>query len=269
MKCDMVTFLEIVLPLHRSEPDTNTGLKQARFNPDVLAFQNPSRATDNLSVDFSNMTVLLRWINVNDVRDQRVFATKFSTKRPGGMLRILGTSCFLTVRKESSDTVGVDCVLPFVSCTSSQQSQLQDLLSSNPDGDITVPPASTYTGLQTDVVFYRYRENYDPSQGRYISPWRARRITWSYFTRSNSPSDMKSSTVATLGVSSQDTSDTDGTFSVQWSRCAPLSRSQWTDDATFMGSLVLGSMTLFFPSVIFFGPSTLYEIEALMHKYFH
>ena len=175
---DMESYLELVRPLHRVRSDQESSSTQTRFNPNLHAFQNPTRAMTNLSVDFADLTSVLKWMHVNDLQDHRSFATKSSTQRPGGVLRILGTKCTITLGKRGTEKgeVLVDCVLPFVSCTQSQVCQLQRLLSEDsttPDNEET---DSISHALQTNVVFFRHRENYDAFQGRYLSPWRARAL---------------------------------------------------------------------------------------------
>ncbi len=125
---------------------------------------------------------------------------------------------------------------------------------------------TTMHGLSDQVVFYRYRENYDPAQGRYISPWRSRSVIWEYFKTSDNSTQPRTST--SLSGPGSANADSESTFSVEWSRCSSLPNSVWTEDATFMGVEVLGEITAFFPSVTFFGPSTLTEIDALLQLHF-
>lgn len=264
----MITFIDIVRPLLSTAVHRLGSTKPNRFNPSIHAFQHPTRAMTNLSVDFSDLPSMLHWMCIRDLQDHRSFATKTSTLRSGGVLRLLGSKCTIQMKKEGNENGGVDvdCVMPFVTCTASLFSQLQSLLSEEySEGDAANPPSIQH-GLQTNVVFYRRRENYDACQGRFLSPWRARRITLSPFINEaehDPPSKSSSSnSTSTMGIYS------DTSFGVQWSRCAALPSSSWTDDATFTGSLVMGTINLFFPSVTFFGPSTIAEIQALLAKHF-
>ena len=59
----------------------------------------------------------------------------------------------------------------------------------------------------------------------------------------------------------------DSTFSVQWTPLSPLSTKTWTADATFLGSNVHGKVTIFFPSMTFFGHSMITEIENLINRF--
>ena len=68
-------------------------------------------------------------------------------------------------------------------------------------------------------------------------------------------------------VPSTVSSDSDTSFTVQWSRSVPLPSSTWTEDATFMGNYVMGNISVFFPAVIFFGPSTVSEIQDLLERH--
>ncbi len=255
MKSNMKTFLHLTRPLQTN----GTDLSSHRFKPDYSAFQQPSRASDNFSVDFPTLSSFLKWMQVNDFNDHTSFAKKSSVRRHGSVLRILGTSCKITTSEPSGSAVDVDVVLPFVSCTEHHVKHLQQLLAPTGIASVQTRPstASTTRCLPENVVFFRYRQHYDESQGRFLSPWRARIVHWPDFARNPSSSLENQS----ASVSQQ---EPDATFSVQWSRCASLPHSQWTEDATYMGSEVMGEITAFFPSIIFFGPSTLKEIQTLM-----
>lgn len=118
-------------------------------------------------------------------------------------------------------------------------------MATEPDDDDFNTAASTENNqLPGHLVFYRYRQNYDESQGRFLSPWRARHVTWAYFEPVSTSTDTASS----------DNLEDDATFSVQWSRCPTLPQKQWIDDATYLGTEVIGEITAFFPSIFFFGP---------------
>ena len=105
------------------------------------------------------------------------------------------------------------------------------------------------------VVFYRCRLNYDESQGKYLSPWKALNLDISSVMPMNQDEHRGHET------------DTESFFSVQWSQCRPISSTLWTTDATFLGVQVLGDITSFFPSVTFFGASTIREVERLISDY--
>ena len=160
VKSDLDTFLELVQDL---TPSSKKGL--TRFNPDTQSFINPSRATSSLSVDFTTVSTMLRWMNINDIGDHHTCATKRSMRKNGKQLRILGSSCLITLPRPFSSnseksTVLVDCFLPHVSCTTSHIHQLTSLLSDDiTTSSQTNPPTHD---LANDVVLYRYRENYDP-----------------------------------------------------------------------------------------------------------
>ena len=157
--------------------------------------------------------------------------------------------------------------MPFVSCTQSQVCQLQRLLSEDsttPDNEET---DSIGHALQTNVVFFRHRENYDACQGRYLSPWRARRVTWNFFNSQPHSQQGVTASSSDDAVAHSISSDCDSLFTVQWSRSPSLSSSNWTEDATFMGKYIMGTINIFFPSVLFFGQSTILEIRALLERH--
>ena len=265
-KSDMTSFLQLARPL-RLPLDARH--HSVRFNPDYVAFETPSRASNNLTVDFQGLFSLLTWLKVNDFNDHISFATKKSVRRPGGVLRLLGTSCKITLRDGAQDgaPIDVDCVLPFISRLESHITHLKQLLQSDLDNDsFPTPEPSNTRRLHDDIVLYRYRQNFDESQGRFVSPWRVRRVTWGELDWKNTSQSIHGSSTPVL-ASNENPSDSDQTFSVQWCRSTPLPSSQWTEDATYMGSQVIGDITAFFPTVLFFGPSTLAEVDALISKH--
>ncbi|MEM8863859.1 MAG: hypothetical protein AAGD96_36585, partial [Chloroflexota bacterium] len=97
-------------------------------------------------------------------------------------------------------------------------------------------------------------------------PWRAKNITWSTFDSliekepAAGPSSQKYSSTSTSPP------DTESTFSIEWSPCKAIPSTLWTEDASFTGVHVLGQITAFFPSITFFGPSTLSELEQLLQR---
>lgn len=268
VRCDLDSFIQMTQSL---QEDVNLRA-HTTFKPDLPSFHSPSRATSTLSVDFDSAFTLLNWMGVKDYNDHHTFALKETKGNINSnvprILRIVGTSCVLTLTKRhgSELPVDVDCVLPFASCTRSQVDQIRHLLSTTPITP-TSDPETCNSGLakrclRFDVVLYRYRENYDGSQGRYISPWRARRVTWSSF---HSGSELGQSTSSYYNSTS--TIDADSTFSVEWSRRSSLPSSQWTEDATFFGAHVMGQITTFLPVITFYGPSTLAEISGLIESF--
>lgn len=269
VRSDMFSYLQLVRPLRNATTNQVAATSSTRFNPDYHAFQNPTRAMNDLSVDFGDLPGLLKWMEVKDIQDLRSFATKRSTPRSGGLLRVLGTRCTITVSKSDNgnDQVDVDCILPFVSCTETRIAQLKQLLSEDYNESDTAPPPSINHDLRTSVVFFRHRENYDPCQGRFLSPWRARRITWSGFGTPSAVQSPPAVSSSNNSASSLTSAESDTSFTVQWSRCAVLPSATWTEDATFMGSLLMGNISVFFPSVVFFGHSTTAEIRALLQRY--
>lgn len=265
VKSDMYSFLQLVRPLHDVMVDPLASTTSMRFNPNLHLFQYPTRAMTNLSVDFGELPAMLQWMEIKDLQDHRSFGIKSSAQSSGSVLRILGTTCIISIETTASSKgrVDVDCVLPFVSCTESMISELKILLSEESNEPDTTPPPSIPHELQTKVVFYRHRENYDACQGRYLSPWRARHVTWSFYESNPDRATASQNKI----TSSTTTNEFDASFTIQWSRSTSLPCSTWTEDATFMGSFVMGQITVFFPSVVFFGPSTVSEIQALIDSH--
>lgn len=271
VKCDLNSFLQITRPLHSS---SNNG--SSRFAPNFSLFESPSRATNNLSVHFSTLSDFLYWMQVHDIADHRAFCYKSSYRKSAGMLRVIGTACLLTsVRIPGGlDPVDVDCVLPFTSRTKPRLDQLREHLEKR-STDVAPAASNSHStkGLKNSVVLYRFRQNFNAAQGRYISPWRSRQIPWNSLLDTNSKSaDAQSSSNLTSSTeptthNSTSTSACDSTFSVEWSKCAPLPGSIWTEDACFMGLKVMGQITVFFPVVTFYGASTMAEIQNLLENH--
>lgn len=271
VKCDLNTFLQLTRPLNSSSYNGSS-----RFAPNFALFESPSRATNNLSVHFSTLSDLLYWMQVHDIADHMAFCYKSSYRKSAGMLRVIGTACLVTrVRIPGVlDPVDVDCVLPFTSRTKPRLDQLREHLETRPTDVVPAASNSHATkGLKNNVVLYRFRQNFNEAQGRYISPWRSRQIPWNSLleTISNSAdaqssSNLTSSTEPTTHTSTS-TSGCDSTFSVEWSKCAPLPGSIWTEDACFMGLKVMGQITVFFPVVTFYGASTVAEIRNLLENH--
>lgn len=270
VKSDLETFKNLTRSLHQTS-NSETSSSSVRFLPNFAVFENPSRASNNLSVDFEYLSDLLYWMGVMEITDHRTFGWKSTSQKHGAMLRVVGTSCVLyrVKRPNSMCTVDVDCFMPFTSKLSFRLEQIRQLLeTTNTEGTEKASATPIQRGLNSNVVLFRYRENYDEAQGRFVSPWRAQTITWSSFTNT-SPSTSSYNTVPSVSTTTSSssitsTTDCDSTFSVEWSRSAALSSKNWTDDATFFGRKVMGSITVFFPIVTFFGASTLAEIDNLL-----
>ena len=252
-KCDMISFVYLVKPLHNSNL-TVMGT-DFYYSPSVSAFINPSRATSTLSVDFRDLHHLLQWLHIRDSQDLFMMGCRQSGTIPSGTLRLLGSTfvvkdCRL---KSSESVVDIDCVVPFGSATiSTYYSVLYHLQNSIPD---TSSPKFTENGSDNQcrktTVYYRSRENYNEVQGRYLSQWNKMIIKSSFL----SPSDTSTnSTISTF---------TESMFSIQWSPLPPLPPKIWTSDATFVGPDVMGEVSIFFPSVTFFGSSISNEIRSL------
>ena len=98
-KCDLTTFIRLVDPLLLAA--TNETSDKMRFNPSHSAFRDPSRATGTLSIDFADLTPMLKWLRVQDGADQMQMKTKRSVRAQVAMLRVLGTSCLLNTPSKS------------------------------------------------------------------------------------------------------------------------------------------------------------------------
>lgn len=173
------------------------------------------------------------------------------------MLRLLGSACVvsLPLRGGHEPVLDIDCILPGISYTSIVSDQLKSALRSVIEGTST-SMFSDGTDAQACDIFYRIRRNYDQSQGRYLSPWRRKTVRLRPFRPSSTSGSTDSD--CSIGV------DGDNTFSVQWTQLTPLSAAAWTSDARYFGEHVLGELSIFFPSITFFGHSTILEIEELL-----
>lgn len=277
-KCDLTTFIGIVQPLLSAA--SNDSSENMRFNPSISAFREPSRATGTLSVDFTDLVPMLKWLRVHDNADSMNMKTKRTVRSQVAMLRVLGTSCLLTDPSESQPTQPqVDCFLPFQSCTSFQVQHLHQIFTNKREGtasevgngvhvhetvqDKGATDAQQQQNVQHDDLkqqpkfLYRRRQDFDDDQGRFLSPWRMK------YSQSNP--FCKETSGETADTSKIDTSESfDCCFTLQWTSSKPLSKTVWTTDATFTGSHVLGDVTLFFPCTTFIGNSTVTEIETLL-----
>lgn len=261
VKCDLSTFVEAVTSLQNNEKAVID--LDFSFSPGLSSFENPSRATKSLSVEFRNLQQLLLWLDIKDPRDNLVIGHRLSNTQSSGTLRLLGSSFVLKACQfgPSQKSVDVDIVLPFTSSTmSTYQAIVKALKDTELQTSCSYAPAlqsdfnnqhviDCNDGCRETVVYYRKRENYDETQGRYLSPWRTSIIRSPFFSEFNECID--------------DTRFTDSTFTVQWTSAPPLSNKLWTSDATFFGTSVMGEVTIFFPSVTFFGSSTVIELIAL------
>lgn len=268
--CDMDSFVAITRTagsvstsdssrIHSPSPSTVNNSLSVRFNPSKHAFLQPSRATSSLSVDFTRLSELLRFTQIRDNQDHSTIGVKECKGKTGHLLRLLGSSCRVTIEGSSSNEsegkglLEVDCVLPFQSCTSNFKNHIKSFLQSiyiAQKGNVyqrEVPSGS-------DTLFYRFRENYDHAQGRFLSPWKAVMMDNTCYN--------SSSTVGT----ERSTTD-DSTFSIEWYQ-NPLPRHcTWTSDASYFGQQVLGQVTSFFPCITFFGDATISEIRTLINNY--
>lgn len=264
-KCDLNSFHSLVQSLvHESRENSNHTF---RFSPSLNSFSSQSRATRLLSVDFATLLELLRWISIHDESDVRRISLKSTSRKNDSLLRIVGSTAFLSLpnRGSQSSSLGIDCVFLFSSCTLRLVNHLESVLAehlANPDNksDLQTHSTTQYdysrSSSGTQLVFYRCRENYDDSQGKYLSPWKSIEILGS-----NNLFGVKAEQSAV--VASHD----DSSISVQWSQSRQISRAMWTDDARFTGMQVLGEINTFFPTVTFFGTSTIKEIKDLLSRH--
>lgn len=253
-KCDLHTFISIATSMNI--PGISSSSQCTRLNPSSNAFQAPSRATKSLSVDFQGMSHLLNVLHIMDSSDHQNAGLKTTNKTGQGMLRLLGSKCVLTFNRilGSESPVEVDCIIPFHSCTFIQLSQLQSAVRKHLENEQKTTnqhDCMEETDYSTNVIFYRTRVNYDESQGRYLSPWKATYLSLPFFKLS--------STTEYEGYHKEDS-----TFSFVWTRSIPISPFQWSVDATFMGLQVVGELSIFLPSLTFFGSSTISEIKDLL-----
>lgn len=269
-QCDMDSFIVIAQStslvssgasssIQSPSASTLSGLSSVRFNPSIGAFLQPSRATASISVDFTRLSEILRFTQIRDIQDHCTIGVKECKGKTSHLLRLLGSSCTVTIKAGSNtetkntDSIEVDCVLPFQSCTTNFRHYIKRFLQSvynKQRGDVCEHDVRS----GTDTLFYRFRENYDDAQGRFLSHWKAALIDNTCF--------QSSSTIGTEGITSDDS-----TFSVEWCQ-NPLARhSTWTSDASYFGHQVLGQLTSFFPSITFFGDATISEIQTLINNY--
>lgn len=266
--CDLHTFLELVSTLRFPSLDSTTS--HVRLSPSPQAFEVPSRATSSLSIDFGHINQFLGWLLINDNFDRQAIKVKSARRMKNSMLRILGTSCVVNVQKHNGDHVEVDCILPFMSCTASQIAQLSHVLNDENKGTSTasiLPNSTEIAAHRVDTVLFRYRENYDDAQGRFLSPWRSKTIIWNVFPHSTSTVSSKKSDPALQYVKQGSFKEEgDSCFSIEWRIIKSLPSSMWTSDAKFSGLYVLGEIYSFFPTVTFFGSSTSTEILNLLSE---
>lgn len=281
VKCDLTTFLNLTRQFHSRSASqaSSTSSPSVVLKPNLSSFLHPSRATNSLSIDFSALSDLLRWLRLQDKTDHRQIALKGTSRKSGDMLRILGTTCLIRLDKTGSEpALEFDCFLPFISCTSRHSSILKKVLASPSEAHL---PGSVSDGaLPEDVVMYRLRDHYDASQGRFLSPWKMQRVAWNADVDINSDTGLDkgdgvlaSKTSSTTQTSTpnlssklgeETNSDQDTTFSIEWTPCIPLPPSMWTSDATHMDVPVMGNISLFFPTVTFYGSSTLSELASIL-----
>lgn len=266
-KCDLATFTRLT---HQLQMQAENGANHIRINPNLASFREPSRATKNLSIDFGCLNDLLRWLKIFDKDDHNRIKSKGTSRSKQDILRVLGTSCSIQVPVENESskepsTVGVDCFLPFQSCTASRMDQIRGLLVSEAGS----PNQNQYTFFdgdvnQPDTLLYRCRKDFDEVEGRFMSPWRAKKLQWGVF----SPSMASSSPTSNVDLFYSHTDDTlDNCFTLQWTPCQPLPKSLWSADATFTGMQVVGDITIFFSTFTFVGSSTMNEISTLQPRF--
>lgn len=250
-RCDLHTFLSIVN--YFKHCPTSTIPNSFRLNPTCSAFINPSRATNLLSIDFESLIQLLVSLDVRDSTDHHRASMKSTSKKNGSMLRLLGSTCTMTVNSSSPSTppVVLDCVLPSFSFTSTIHQHLHNAFRTFLDCN-DVHQQGFDDNEDVHPVLFRERRNYDPVQGRYLSAWKMLHLRLRCFHTS--------STVGTEQYRSNDS-----TFSVQWTQLPVLSPSSWTSDGRFFGQHVLGELNVFFPCVTFVGETTIAEIQTLLH----
>lgn len=269
-QCDMESFVAITrtassvtvsrsLDVQSAPATTFTGSPSTRFNPSKNAFHNPSRATSSLSVDFKCLSELLLFTQIRDTTDHRTIGIKECKGKNTHLLRLLGSSCTVSINGGVNKATGnqcfldVDCILPFQSCTPNLKNHIKSYLQSlyiSEKADALeheVPSGS-------DALFYRFRENYDDAQGRFLSPWKAVLFDNTCFRSSSA-------------ISTEGSTTDDSTFSIEWCQNPEVRHSTWTSDASYFGQQVLGQLTSFFPSITFFGDVTISEIHSLINNY--
>lgn len=253
-QCDMTSFLAMTNNLTSSQCPTSAS--PVRFNPSKLAFQSPSRATSTLSVDFTHLETLLGHVHIRDTVDHRTIGLRRSNSKASRLLRLLASSCIINIRCGSvpnvQRTVDVDCVFPFQSITANYKQQIQSVLQSLYN---TRESGTCHNGKPggSDTVFYRFRENFDEAQGRYLSSWKAVSMVNNCFH-----------SASTMVI--EETASDDYAFSLEWSQIPPPASSTWTSDARYFGQFIMGQVECFFPTVTFFGDYTITEIEKLIES---
>lgn len=256
-KCDLSSFISIV---HFFRKHPTSRLPNAfRLNPNSNSFQHPSRATQLLSIDFENLRQLLLALDIRDTSDHSRARLKTTSKKGCAMLRLLGSACVLSVPSQNAhdSALDIDCILPGLSHTPFVSDQLVSALRTIISEGDNMTGFTDANDSQNCYIFYRIRRNYDQSQGRYLSPWRISTVNFRTFVSSSTSGSSENN-------NSNSGPDSDTTFSVQWTQSAPLSATAWTSDARYFGEHVLGELSIFFPSVTFFGDSTIREIDGLL-----
>ena len=137
-KCDMHTYLRLVSTFRQRlsgvSPSSSTAdaatNQSYRFNPSSQSFINPSRATQSLSFDFNHLQSLLLCLYIKDAADHVMAGIRSSKRKGNGMIRLLGTSCVVTVKSTSTSPspIDIDCIMPYSSHTSIQLERLQSVL---------------------------------------------------------------------------------------------------------------------------------------------
>lgn len=268
--CDMDSFIAITQTttllgtgasssIHSQAPPILSESPTVRFNPSRRAFLQPSRATSSISVDLTRLSEILWLTQIRDTQDHSTIGVKECNGKTSHLLRLLGSSCTVTIKATSTgesnnaESIDVDCVLPLQSCTANFKHRIKVFLQS-----VYVKEKGNVYGTEdhtgTDPLFYRFRENYDDAQGRFLSPWKAAIIDNSCF--------QSSSTIGTEELNSDDS-----TFSVEWCQNTLTRHNTWTSDASYFGQQVLGHLTAFFPCITFFGDATISEIQNLIKNY--
>lgn len=296
--CCLQWFSDLVNDLNATI--NNEDLQFISFLPELRLLQKPSLASTELHVYFPTFQSLCFWLNFREHMDisKMLIRKRGSDKDP--LIRVLGGShsvtmkptCDFTSSQISENTITVaerpdagptSKITESVqhheeaseskddfSCSRNQQNeeyQIDRVLigHSRPHHDINEVQDSEKTPCKTPqhngdkvtsraMLIQQCRLNWDDAQGRFLDKWEMRKECINL--NINSTESMTNSSIM------------DDCFHLSWRRSSQVSERRLSRDASSTGSIVLGTIDISIPSVIFIGVNTCADVSECLQSHF-
>lgn len=274
--CNMSWFSEICSDLTLMSTENMTD--KMTFIPSILSVIHPSRAAEELRVEFKMLSSVCRWLELRDDQDIESLLSRQAEDKKRRYLRLLGVHWERVASISTSPTVEVDriavghCFEHFVEADGVEKEDGRQALTETIDAKAS-EEAVTFLNLDfkdtngsadiSRIFLERERRNWDEAMGRYQAPWRLRSV---FIPQGKSTSPVSSRTSIQPSTERRIGSSDKQSFSIVWRKAPPPSGRAWTVDATQTGVMIPGSIEINLPCVICFGNITATQVHRLLQN---